>query len=933
MATGTARKPTAFKELARIGQSLWLDNIRRELITSGELARLRDQGLTGVTSNPTIFEKAVSGSTDYDEAMVRLVKEKATPSEMLWGLMVEDIQSAADVFRPVYDKTKGKDGYVSIEVSPTVAASTRRTIAFAEDLRMRCRRPNVMVKIPATKEGLPAIYDQISKGHNINITLIFAVERYAEVVEAYLAGLEKLQKHGGDLSKVASVASFFVSRVDTKVDKILAGKIQNTTDPAQRRALERLYGKAAIANSKLAYARYKRLFSGPRWEKLRKAGARTQRCLWASTSTKDPRYPDTYYVEELIGPDTVDTIPPATLAAFREHGEVRRSLDENLEAAKRQLKQLADNGVDLDQVTHELEVEGVDSFTKSFESLLAALAKTSKDIKAGNGPRQWHSLGALQPAVEVQLAKLQKDEAPRRLWAKDSTLWSADPAKREEILDRLGWLDVAEKMLEHAGKFHELATEGRAYSDVVLLGMGGSSLCPDVLRNTFGVVKGHPRLHVLDTTDPATILAVRAKIKIQDTLFIVASKSGETTETLSHFAYFWDQIKASGRGAMAGWHFAAITDPGTSLEQLARDHGFRWIFPNPPDIGGRYSALSYFGLVPGALVGIDVGEMLERAIEMAHSCAESVPVAGNPGAWLGAVMGQLALGGRNKLTLIAAPKVATFGYWVEQLLAESTGKEGKGIVPIEGEPLGKPAVYGDDRLFIYIRMDSDAPNRAVAALEKAGLPVVTLTLRDKLDLGGEFFRWEVATAIAGAVLGIDPFDQPNVQESKDNTKRVLATFKSKGKLPPAQSTPAAKARSGIKALLGRAKPGAYFAIMAYTARTTASQAAISAIRSAVRDKTHIATTAGYGPRFLHSTGQLHKGGPKTGLFLQIVQEDARDVTIPGQPFSFSILKQSQSLGDFQSLSSRRLPVLRVTLGRNPVAGWKALAAAVRSAVK
>src|SRR6266576_4594412 len=340
----------AIKELKQSGQSLWLDNIRRQLITSGELARLRDEGLTGVTSNPTIFEKAVSGSTDYDEAMVQLVREKAKPSEMLWDLMVEDIQAAADVFRPVFDKTKGKDGYVSIEVSPTVAASTGRTIAFAEDLRDRCRRPNVMVKIPATKAGLPAIEDQISKGHNINITLIFAVDRYDEVVEAYLSGLEKFQKKGGDLSKVASVASFFVSRVDTKVDKMLTEKIDHATDPAQKRNLERLYGKAAIANSKMAYEHFKHHFSGARWEKLHKAGARTQRCLWASTSTKDPRYPDTYYVEELIGPDTVDTIPPQTLAAFREHGEVRRSLDENVDLAKRQLKQLAEADISLEAV-------------------------------------------------------------------------------------------------------------------------------------------------------------------------------------------------------------------------------------------------------------------------------------------------------------------------------------------------------------------------------------------------------------------------------------------------------------------------------------------------------------------------------------------------------------------------------------------------------
>jgi transaldolase / glucose-6-phosphate isomerase len=929
----TTGKVNPINELRKAGQSLWLDNIRRQLITSGELARLRDEGLTGVTSNPTIFEKAVSGSTDYDEAMVRLVQEKATPTEMLWGMMVEDIQAAADVFRPVYDKTKGKDGYVSIEVSPTLANDTRGTIAMAEDLRNRCRRPNVMVKIPATKEGLPAIQDQISKGHNINITLIFAVDRYDEVVEAYLSGLEKLHQKGGDLSKVSSVASFFVSRVDTKVDKMLAEKVQAVVDPLEKREFERLYGKAAIANSKVAYEHFEKLFDGPRWERLRKAGARTQRPLWASTSTKDPRYPDTYYVEELIGPDTVDTIPPATLAAFREHGEVRRSLDENLDLSKRQLKQLAETGVDLDQVTHELEVEGVDAFIKSFETLLGAITKTSKDIKAGKGPRQWYSLGELQPAVDSQLAKLQKEEAGRRLWAKDSTLWSADPARREEIRDRLGWLNVAEKMLEHAPELRELAKAGKTYSDVVLLGMGGSSLGPDVLRNTFGATKGYPKLHVLDTTDPATILATRRKIQLGKTLFVVASKSGETTETLSHFAYFWDQVQKTARGGKAGRQFAAITDPGTSLEKLAREHGFRWIFSNPPDIGGRYSVLSYFGLVPGALMGVNVGELLERATEMASSCADSVPAQTNPGVWLGAVMGRLALQGRNKLTLIASPKVATFGYWVEQLLAESTGKEGKGIVPVEGEPLGRPPVYGADRLFVYIRMDADAPNRAVAALEKAGQPVVTLTLRDKLDLGGEFLRWEIATAIVGSVLGIDPFDQPNVQESKDNTKRVLAKFKSAGKLPPAESTPAAKARAGVKGLIGRAKPSAYFAIMAYTARTATSEAAISAIRTAVRDSTHIATTAGYGPRFLHSTGQLHKGGPKTGLFLQIVQQDTQDVPIPGQPFSFSILKQAQSLGDLQSLSSRRLPVLRVTLGKDPAAGWKALVSAVRSAVK
>ncbi len=624
-----------------LGQSIWYDNIRRGLITSGDLQRLiDDDAVVGITSNPTIFEKAIDDSTDYDETIRTLVRQGVTDGNRIFeALSIQDIQMAADVLHPIFERTERVDGYISLEVSPGAANDTQATISEARHLFRSANRPNVFIKIPATPEGIPAIEQMIYEGVNINITLIFALEVHQQVIEAYLHGLERRRTEGKPVTGIASVASFFVSRVDTLVDKQLDALLQKTADPAQQEEIRSLLGTAAIANARLAYQKYKDVFEGPRFTALRAAGAQTQRCLWASTSTKDPRYPDTYYVEELIGPDTVDTVPPATLAAFREHGEVRRSLDENVEVAKRQLKQLADVGVDLDQVTRELEVEGVDSFTKSFESLIDTLRKESQKIKAGKGPRQWYSLGALQPKVDARVAQLQKEDAPRRLWAKDSTLWTSDPDKREEIRDRLGWLSVAEQMLEHVAEFKELARDARTYSDVVLLGMGGSSLCPDVLRNTFGSTKGHPRLHVLDTTDPATILAVRAKIRIQDTLFIVASKSGETTETLSHFAYFWGEVDSNGRAGAAGRHFAAITDPGTSLEKLAREHGFRWIFRNPPDIGGRYSALSYFGLVPGALIGVDVAEMLERAVEMSHSCADSVPVDKNPGVWLGAVMG------------------------------------------------------------------------------------------------------------------------------------------------------------------------------------------------------------------------------------------------------------------------------------------------------
>jgi len=915
------------RELHKLGQSLWYDNIRRQLITSGELARFRDEGVRGVTSNPTIFEKAVSGSTDYDEAMVRLVRNKRKPADILWDLMVEDIQAAADVFHPVYTEAGGHDGFVSIEVSPAVARSTKRTVDMARDLWKRCARPNVMVKIPATKAGLPAIRQMIGEGVNINVTLIFSVERYTAVAGAFLDGLEDFQRKGGDLSKVNSVASFFVSRVDTKIDKLLAAKIEAVRDPKEARRLERLYGKAGIANSKMAYERFKQLHSGPRWEALKKAGATPQRCLWASTSVKDPRYSDTMYVEDLIGPDTVDTVPPNTLAAFREHGEVRRSLDEHVDVARRQLKELAEVGIDLDQVTAELEVEGVDSFFKSYDDLTAALTRAAREIRAGKGPTQWHSLGTLQSQVDATVSALQKADAARRLWAKDGTLWTGDAA------EWLGWLNVVEKMESKEAELRELARAGRSYSDVVLLGMGGSSLGPDVLLNTFGRAAGHPRLQVLDTTDPETIQAVTRSIDLASTLFVVASKSGGTTETLSHFAHFWELVSKESK--KPGNQFLAITDPGTSLDKLAQEHNFRWIFRNMPDIGGRYSVLSYFGMVPAALAGYDFAGILGSAVGMAHSCAADVPAEKNPGVWLGAVLGSLATGQkRDKLTLILSPRIRTLGYWVEQLIAESTGKLGRGIVPVEGEPLGRPEAYGDDRVFVQVRMASDPDHQGVRALEAAGQPVVTLTLGAREDLGGEFLRWEIATAIAGSVLKINAFDQPNVQESKDNTKKVLAEFAAKKRLPAVETTPAEKAGPALKALLKQLQPGrSYFAVMSYTGRNPTSERSLATIRTAVRDARRVATTAGYGPRFLHSTGQLHKGGPAEGVFLQLIQEDGADVAIPGQEYGFSVLKQAQAIGDFRSLSSRKLPVLRVDLGRNHAKGWAALVAAVEAAVR
>jgi transaldolase/glucose-6-phosphate isomerase len=728
-----------------------------------------------------------------------------------------------------------------------------------------------MIKVPGTAEGVGAVEELIADGININITLLFDVTVYERVAEAYIAGLERRLGGQEPVDGVASVASFFVSRVDGKVDAQLA-----EDSP--------LRGRVAIANARVAYKRFAEIFAGARWQRLTDRGARVQRPLWASTGTKDPAYSDVLYVEELIAPHTVNTLPENTLRAFLDHGRVRPSIEEEMAEAEHVLSEAEQAGIDLKKNTAELLEEGLASFGKDFQDLLAEIGNA---LETPRGP--WHSaeLSALAPRVEERLSRLADDEVTRRIWSRDHTLWQPEPT---EIADRLGWLDVIDEMLEEAGALQKLAGGLReeGFTTAVLLGMGGSSLAPEVLHATFGSRAGLD-LKVLDTTDPAGIRDVEDALDLDGTLFIVASKSGGTLETLSHFAYFWERLPR-------GDHFIAITDPGSPLEALARDHGFRKIFRNTPDIGGRYSALSYFGLVPAALIGADVHALLDRAHEMLHACHYCVPVDRHPGAWLGAVLGEAALSGRDKLTLILPEEIATFGAWVEQLIAESTGKEGKGIVPVEGEPLGRPEVYGDDRLFVAI-----GDHEALQQLEDAGHPVVRLPYRDGLQLGGEFFRWEFAAAVAGHVLGIQPFDQPNVQEAKDATTAILKEEESD--LP---------ALGDLAALLGEVRQGDYISIQAYAPRAAAVETTLWDARVALRDRYRVATTVGYGPRFLHSTGQLHKGGPNTGVFIQIVGDDADDLPVPGRPFTFSRLKRAQALGDYRALQARGRRVVRVS---------------------
>lgn len=900
-------------ELYEAGTSVWLDYIRRSLMTSGELKRMiEDDAVVGMTSNPTIFEKAIGGSSDYDEALKTLIDSGQSDEEIMLSLIVEDIRMAADVLKPVYEQTNHEDGYVSIEVLPRVAYDAKGTITMAHDLFDRVGRPNIFVKIPATDEGLPAIEQCIADGININITLMFSVQVYEDVARAYIRGLRRRMQQGTPID-IASVASFFVSRVDTVVDKMLDQKIAAAGDPAERQRLQKLQGTAAIANAKIAYQSFLRIFNEPEFAELRQQGARVQRCLWASTGTKNPNYSDVMYVEELIGPETVNTMPQQTMMAFKEHGEVRPSLLENVEGARQVLRDLAAIGVDIDKVTYDLQVDGVKLFADSITKLLDEIANKKRQLKGGDVGAHEAQLGAIDGAVKNRLAQLDQAAVVRRISEKDAALWTSNGTVETEIRDRLGWLQVADRMEQRVPELEELRKElvADGFTDAVVIGMGGSSLAPEVFRQTFGAPKGALNVHVLDTTDPAAIAALERAIDLKKTVFIVASKSGTTLETLSHYRYFWQQAGQQGR------QFLAITDPGTPLADEGSRRGFRRVFLNPSDIGGRYSALSYFGLVPAALGGVDLGQLLDRAATMVHACSPSLPVGENPGAWLGAVFAEATKAGRDKITIVAPPPLQSFGLWAEQLIAESTGKEGKGLVPVADEALGPPEVYGGDRLFVRLALvGAGDPNAArLEALSKAGHPVVTLKLNDPLDLGAEFFRWEYAIAVAGAILGINVFDQPNVQEAKDLTKKVL----SEGNPPTVgegirwAGQQGATLEAAIQALLAQVRTGDYVALLAYIAPDAEHDEALNAIRLAIRDKYRVATTLGYGPRYLHSTGQLHKGGPNSGVFLELVGDDPNDLPIPGEKFSFGVLKQAQALGDFQALRNHGRRVLRIQL--------------------
>jgi transaldolase/glucose-6-phosphate isomerase len=871
--------------LTAAGTSVWLDQIRRSLITSGELERLeRELSLRGVTSNPAIFEKAILGSTDYDDQIAELSPKGMSAREIYDEIAILDVQLACDVLRPVWEEANGADGFVSLEVEPGFAHDTEATVKQAREYWDRVDRANLMVKIPGTEAGVPAIEETIAAGINVNVTLLFSVESYSTIAEAYIRGMERRHEAGESLD-VHSVASFFVSRVDTEVDNRLA-----------ELGREDLRGIAAVANARAAYKRFQELFRGERFAALLEAGAPVQRPLWASTGVKDPHYPETKYVDSLVGPDTVNTMPMPTLMACAEQLEVSgATADEDPSA---DLERLADAGIDMGDVTKTLLQQGIDKFVEPFDDLIGGIELAREGIVTGRpGTIKSAIPDDLEPPVIERVRTAQAENVAKRIWARDESLWGGPGVA--EIGDRLGWLSISDKMLEHADALRAFADAAKAdgLDHAVLLGMGGSSLGPEVIRRSYGEVPDGMRLHVLDSTDPGAVLATERAIDLEKTLFVVSSKSGGTIETLSHMRYFFERTGGDGS------RFCAVTDPGSPLAELARERGFRKVFENDPEIGGRYSVLSYFGLVPAALAGVNVEGMLRQAQVAEQNCAQYDSPQSNSGLWLGCVMGELAQQGRDKLTFAVSDPISSFGLWAEQLIAESTGKEGKGILPVADEPLADPDVYGDDRVFAYLR-NEDEPDEdmdaKIEALGRAGHPTATLGVSGgAADLGRIFFFAEFATAVAGWTLGTNPFDQPNVQEAKDNTARIL-----KEGLP--EEDP-----GSLEDLLAKASPPKYVAILGYVTPSDEFDDAIRDLRVSLRERTKCTTTFGYGPRYLHSTGQYHKGGPANGLFIQLYQRAGQDVEIPEAGYSFEHLKNAQALGDMQTLRAHGLEVVRV----------------------
>ncbi len=933
---GTYQPPKSSVKLFEKGVSVWLDNIRRGDLQNGKIAgMISDSTIRGMTTNPSIFKKSIMDSNDYENALLPMALSDKSAEEIYSTLTIEDIRDAADLFRDLYISSEGNDGFVSIEVNPNLARDCEKTVSEGKALWKAVNRPNLMIKVPATEEGLPAITELIASGINVNVTLIFSPERYIDVAEAYLTGLQQRIDKGESIQNIHSVASVFVSRLDTKVDGIL--KEKECED-------ESLYRMAGVRNAQKIYNIYLSMFEGEQFDSFKKLGGSAQRVLWASTGVKDPQLTETFYVESLVGGNTVNTVPEKTLNALSEPVYIKQTLPVSDEAISAFFAKLSEVGVEMNSVYTELENEGIQAFVKDYTAGIDEIANRSSAIRS--------DAQGIADDVAKCAEEFEKNSIMPRIFAKDPTVWTYNTQGFAEIRNRLGWLDTFNNTLnnvaDYAALHDELKAEG--IERILLLGMGGSSLAPEVISTVFGantdplIGVGDPKnpcanrfsdltdlkLQILDSTDPVQVRESREVNDPRKTVYIVSSKSGGTAEVKAFLDYYYGQAQEL-LGANAGSHFIAITDPGTGLEKTAKELNFRKVFLADPSVGGRFSALTAFGMVPAILMGLDAKKIAAKVGRIMKICSASTPIARNEGAGLGIFIGTAAKAGRDKLTIFTDPEFATLGSWLEQLIAESSGKEGKGIVPIDLEPVSlmKDIEYGSDRCFVYVNSNGSRAEQ-LEKIRKQGHPVYEISINDQYDLFAEFYRWEIAVAAACSILGVNAFDQPNVQDSKTRTVAKINEYHEKGNLAdldPVWTAAGVEVYSVntdadfskcetlaevLNTFAQTAKKGEdYIAINAYLPRDAAGVNSLQKLRAGIATASGCATTLGFGPRFQHSTGQLHKGGTNNGLFIQIVSDSNEDYVIPNENMTFGILERAQSLGDLESLTVNGRRAIRI----------------------
>ncbi|MBL4689561.1 MAG: bifunctional transaldolase/phosoglucose isomerase, partial [Nannocystaceae bacterium] len=755
-------------------------------------------------------------------------------------------------------------------------------------------------------------------------------------------------------SRLASLASFSVGRIDAEVDRRLDEMLDRTTDEAHAAQLRSLKGVTAVANATLAYEIYQRAVDAPRWQALAEQGVRPQRLSWVSAGLEEAPESGALFAEKLIGRDTVQTMPRATLDALSSRGTTDATLGTGLEVARDTMERLEALGISMGELTDYLLERGVERLEDTMDDLLGTIALVQRRYRGTRLNRLQATLpAALADGVGATLKDWDSQQNTRRLWNRDATLWTDSGED-----GWLGWLDLVDRQRKNIEYFQEIAhmVERRNFTHVLVLGVGGCGLAPDLLSRIYEDPSGFPSLSVLDSTDPTQILDAEAGVELATTLLIVSSKSGTTLETSALLSYFWERMHTE-LGDAAPRHFLALTDPGSALDDFAREHGFWTVQHGAPELRGRYSMFSNFGMVPAAAMGMPVTDFLEETALMVGACG-NVPAAENPGVELGVILGAAANRGRDKLTLITSPAIAPLGTWLEQLIAESTGKHGKAIVAHEREPLLEPHAYSNDRVFVYIRLDSTPhldQDRAVAGLADAGHPVIQITLDDTWSLGQELFRWQIATAVAAAVMGVNPFDEPDIEPSKRETLALITAYERSGALPSESqlwsgegvtlfaNNANAKALHAIvgdhpslagwlSAHFSRMRPRDYVAVLAYLPMTIDYERTLHEIRGVVLQATGVATSVGFGPRLLNSTGQAYKGGPNTGLFLQLTCDDAQDLAIPGQRATFGAVKAAQARGDFEVLGERGRRALRVHLSSDTEVGLQTLLTAIELAL-